>query len=108
MIYPFSQDIEFTRLTYPEDQRPRFIVDGRAIPIFDLSRDGMGVAPDEATARSRLVRGSIDFCGRTAVQVTGRVVRQDAKSQGLRLVTRIGNHVLDQERRRLSAQAASA
>lgn len=91
------------RLTYPEDRRPLFIVDGRAIPILDLSSDGMGLAPDDATARSKLVRGSIDFYGKPGVQVTGRVVRKGAQSLGLRLVTRIGNHLLEQERERLRA-----
>lgn len=94
---------EHKRLNYPDNRRPVFSIDGRSIPIRDLSSAGMGLEPDGAMASSRLVRGAIAFAGRPPVNVTGRVVRQDQRGMGLRLLTRIGNHVLDQERHRLSA-----
>lgn len=91
------------RVIYPLDQCPLLSVDGREIPIIDLSTAGMRLEPDEATACSRLVRGVIAFPGRPPVKVTGKVVRQDDAGLGLKLVTRIGNHILDNERLRLSA-----
>lgn len=91
------------RVIYPPGQCPLLTVDGRGIPIIDLSTDGMRLEPDAAMACSRLVRGVIAFSGRPPVKVTGKVVRQDDAGLGLKLVTRIGNHILDQERLRLSA-----
>lgn len=91
------------RVIYPLDQCPLLSVDGREIPIIDLSTAGMRLEPDAAMACPRLVRGVIAFPGRPPVKVTGKVVRQDDAGLGLKLVTRIGNRILDQERLRLSA-----
>jgi hypothetical protein len=63
----------------------------------------MRLEPDAAMAGSRIVRGVIAFSSRPPVKVTGKVVRQDDAGLGLKLVTRIGNHILDQERLRLRA-----
>jgi hypothetical protein len=91
------------RLSYPKAKRPMFAFEGRTIPVLDLSQTGIGLAFDETVGQSHLVRGAIVFNGLPAINVTGRVVRQDERGVGLRLVTRIGNHILDQERMRLSA-----
>lgn len=91
------------RVIYPLDRRPQLCIDGRTMSIFDLSTAGMRLEPDAAMARSRIVRGVIDFDGRPPVTVTGKVVRQDDSGMGLRLVTRIGDHILERERLRLSA-----
>ncbi len=91
------------RIVYPRHQRPRFTVDGRSIEVIDLSSAGMRLTADDALTRSRIVRGAITIGGRQPLPVTGRVVRQDDSGFGMRLVTRIGNHLLEQERRRLSA-----
>ncbi|MBC2710290.1 MAG: hypothetical protein HGJ94_04615, partial [Desulfosarcina sp.] len=98
-----SEKRQHHRVIYPLNQRPLLSIDNRTIPIFDLSTAGMRMGPDAALARSRIVRGVIAFAGRPAVNITGKVVRQDDRSLGLRLATRIGNHILDQERLRLSA-----
>jgi hypothetical protein len=90
------------RLIYPPDKRPLFSIGNRLIPILDLSSAGMRVVPDDAMARMRIVRGVIAFAEQPPIKVAGRVVRQDDSGLGLRLVTRIGNHVIDQERRRLN------
>jgi hypothetical protein len=91
------------RLIYPVDRRPLLSIDNRSIPILDLSTDGMRLADDPAMARMRIVRGEITFIDRPPVPVTGRVMRQDDHGIALRLVTRIGNHILDREWRRLCA-----
>jgi hypothetical protein len=91
------------RVIYPPDRCPLLSIDGREIPIIDLSTAGMRLKPDTAMACPRLVRGVIAFSGRPPVKVAGKVVRQDDDGLGLKLVTRIGNHILDQERLRLSA-----
>ncbi|WP_319409166.1 PilZ domain-containing protein [uncultured Desulfosarcina sp.] len=91
------------RVIYPLGQCPLLSIDGREIPIIDLSTAGMRLKPDAAVACSRLVRGVIAFSGRAPVQVTGKVVRKDDAGLGLKLVTRIGDHILNQERLRLSA-----
>jgi hypothetical protein len=91
------------RLVYPLDRRPVLSMDGRSIPILDLSPDGMCLKPDPDMLHPRIIRGEIAFAGRRAMPITGKVVRADDHGLGLRLVTRIGRHVLDQERLRLSA-----
>jgi tetratricopeptide (TPR) repeat protein len=91
------------RVDYPVDQRPLFSLDGRMIPILDLSTAGMRLEPDAAAVGSRIVRGVIAFPSRSPVKVTGKVVRQDGDGLGLKLVTRIGERILDQERLRLRA-----
>lgn len=91
------------RLAYPVDRRPVLSMDGRSIPIIDLSPDGMSLEPDPEMPHPRIVRGVITFAGRRAMPITGKVVRADDHGLGLRLVTRIGRHILDQERLRLSA-----
>jgi hypothetical protein len=100
---PTDERRQHHRLAYPLDQCPLLSIDGRTIPILDLSTTGMRLEPDAVMARSRIVRGVIAFSGRPPVEVTGKVVRQDDSGLGLKLVTRIGNHILDQERLRLSA-----
>jgi hypothetical protein len=90
------------RIAYPFGQGPAFSIEGRTIPVLDLSSAGMRLEPDDAMACQRIVRGAIAFGGRQPVPVTGKVVRQDDHGLGLKLVTRIGNHILDQERMRLS------
>ncbi|WP_372679008.1 PilZ domain-containing protein [Desulfosarcina sp.] len=91
------------RVSYPAGQCPWLSIDGRTIPVLDLSTVGMRLEPDAAMAGLRLVRGVITFPSRSPVKVTGKVVRQDDTGLGLKLVTRIGNHILDQERLRLGA-----
>ena len=91
------------RLYYPDAKRPMFSFDGRLIPVLDLSQAGIGLDSGAGVVQSRLVRGAIEFNGMPAMNVTGRVVRQDERRLALRLVTRIGNHILDRERMRLGA-----
>jgi hypothetical protein len=91
------------RVNYPVDQRPLLSIDGRTIPILDLSTAGMRLEPDAVAVDSRIVRGVIAFPCRLSVEITGKVVRQDDAGLGLKLVTRIGNRILDQERLRLRA-----
>lgn len=91
------------RLIYPADKRPLLTIDNRAIPVLDLSTDGMRLISDPALARMRIVRGEIAFTDQPPVPVTGKVIRQDDHGLALRLVTRIGNHILDREWRRLNA-----
>ena len=91
------------RLYYPDAKRPMFSFDGQLIPVLDLSQAGIGLDSGNGVVQSRLVRGAIEFNGMPAMNVTGRVVRQDERRLGLRLVTRIGNHILDRERMRLGA-----
>jgi hypothetical protein len=91
------------RITYPDSQRPMFSFEGRTIPVRDLSQTGMGIDADDEVGQANLVRGAIVFSGLPTMNVTGRVVRQDDQGLGLRLVTRIGNRILDQERMRLGA-----
>jgi hypothetical protein len=91
------------RVAYPQGGQPLLYVDGRAVPVLDLSTAGIRVAANDAIAGQSIVRGAIAFDGRQAVKVTGKVVRQDAWGTGVQLVTRIGNHIIDQERMRLSA-----
>jgi PilZ domain len=100
---PATERRRHRRLVYPLDQRPRFSIDGRSIPILDLSATGMRLEPDPDMARPRIVRGAIAFAGQRPLPITGKVVRGDDHGLGLRLVTHIGNHILDQERLRLSA-----
>jgi hypothetical protein len=82
--------------------RPLFSIDNRLIPILDLSSAGMRLGPDDALARMRIVRGIIAFADQPPIKVAGKVVRQDDSGLGLRLVTRIGNRILEKERRRLN------
>lgn len=100
---PDTERRQHHRVVYPLDQRPRFSVDGRTVPILDLSSAGMRLETDVAMADSRIVRGVIAFPHRSPVKITGKVVRQDDAGLGLKLVTRIGNRILDQERLRLRA-----
>ena len=92
---------EHERLHYPESLRPLFAIQGRTIPVLDLSHAGMGLAADDTMGQSHLVRGAIVFKGLPTMNVTGRVVRQGDRGLGLRLVTRIGKHILDRERMRV-------
>ena len=63
----------------------------------------MRLEPNAAMTDSCIVRGVITFHSRSPMKVTGKVVRQDDAGLGLKLVTRIGRRLLDQERMRLSA-----
>ena len=100
---PNSERRQHHRVIYPADQCPWLSIDGRMIFVLDLSTAGMRLKPDAVLAGRRIVRGVIDFPSRSPVKVTGKVVHQGDAGLGLKLVTRIGNHVLDQERLRLRA-----
>jgi len=91
------------RVIYPVDQCPLLSIDGLTIPVLDLSSAGMRLETDAAMAGSRIVRGVIVLPNRPPLKVTGKVVRQDDAGLGLKLVTRIGDRILDQERLRLRA-----
>lgn len=86
------------RLVYPDEMRPVLSIGNLRIPIRDLSPAGMRLAADPATVGSPIVRGVIDFDGHPPVKVTGKVVRRDGHDLGLRLVTRIGSRIIEQER----------
>ncbi len=100
---PVVERRQHRRLVYPPDRRPVLSIDGRSIPIHDLSTAGMCLEPGNEMAHPRVVRGAIDFGGCQPVKITGKVVRRDACGLGLKLLTHIGNHIFDQERLRLSA-----
>ena len=102
-VEPNAERRQHHRVIYPVDQCPLLSIDGRTIPILDLSTAGMRLEPDAAMVGSHIVRGVIAFPSRSPVKVTGKVVRQDDAGLGLKLVTRIGNRILDQERLRLRA-----
>ena len=102
-VEPNAERRQHHRVIYPADQCPLLSIDGRTIPILDLSTAGMRLEPDAAMVGSHIVRGAIAFPSRSPVKVTGKVVRQDDAGLGLKLVTRIGNRILDQERLRLRA-----
>ncbi|WP_213182084.1 PilZ domain-containing protein [Desulfosarcina cetonica] len=91
------------RISYPTHLRPVLSVDGRTVPIIDLSGSSMGLKTDGNYACPRIVRGMIDFPDRPSVNITGRVVRENGTTTGLKLVTRIGKHILNAEQRRLRA-----
>ncbi len=93
------------RLVYPAGEGPLLHVDGHDIAVLDMSRSGLRLGADADVKLSRFIRGSIVFAGRSQVAVTGKVVRRDVHGLGVKLVTRIGNHLLDQERERLGTQA---
>ena len=100
---PNAERRQHHRVIYSGDRCPRLSIDGRTFPILDLSSAGMRLEPDAAMVDLRLVRGVIAFPNRSPVKITGKVVRQDDAGMGLKLVTRIGNRILDQERLRLRA-----
>jgi hypothetical protein len=100
---PAAERRRHPRLIYPSDRRPLLSMGGRSIPISDLSTAGMRLETDHDMDAPRIVRGAITFAGQRPLPITGKVVRADEQGLGLRLVTRIGNHILEREHLRLSA-----
>jgi hypothetical protein len=98
---PGAERRRHPRVVYPPSQGPVLAIDGRAIPIFNASASGLCLAVDPTVAAMRIVRGEVSFPNQPSMKLTGRVVRQDDHGMGMRLVTRIGNFILDQERMRL-------
>ena len=91
------------RLAYPPGLGPFLAIDGQQVAVLDVSSSGLRLEPNDAMCGLRIVRGMVAFGGRQPIRVTGKVVRQDGSGLGLKLVTRIGDCILDQERQRLSA-----
>ena len=91
------------RLYYLDEACPIFTFEGEEIPVLDLSQSGMRLDLDSVVGKSNLVRGDLLFENLPSMKIAGRIVHQNEQGVGLRLVTRIGNHILDQERRRLCA-----
>ncbi|WP_155303249.1 PilZ domain-containing protein [Desulfosarcina widdelii] len=91
------------RVVYPPHCCPVLSMEGRSIPIIDMSTAGMRLSPDVAAPDLRIVRGMVVFDDGQPLSVTGKVVRQDDRGLGLKLVTRIGNRIIDRERMRLCA-----
>lgn len=91
------------RVVYPPHCCPVLSMEGRSIPIIDMSTAGLRLSPDVAAPDLRIVRGTVVFDNGQPLPVTGRVVRQDDRGLGLKLVTRIGDRILERERMRLCA-----
>jgi len=102
-VEPGSERRRHPRVVYPPHCCPVLSMEGRSIPIIDMSTAGMRLSPDVAAPDLRIVRGMVVFDDGQPLSVTGRVVRQDDRGLGLKLVTRIGNRIIDRERMRLSA-----
>lgn len=94
---------EHERLYYLDEVCPTFSFEGEEIPVLDLSQSGMRLDSDTIIGKSNLVRGELLFEDLPSMKIAGRIMHQNEQGVGLRLVTRIGNHILDQERRRLCA-----
>lgn len=91
------------RMTYPPGRYPILSVGGCSIPVLDVSSTGLRLMADGALAGQRIVRGALALGDGKAVNIAGKVVRNDDQGLGVKLVTRIGRCILDQERVRLSA-----
>ncbi|WP_319524885.1 PilZ domain-containing protein [uncultured Desulfosarcina sp.] len=102
-VDPGSERRQHHRVVYPPHCCPVLSMEGRSIPIIDMSTAGMRLSPDVATPDLRIVRGMVVFDDGQPLPVTGRVVRQDDRGLGLKLVTRIGDRILARERMRLCA-----
>ena len=99
---PAYEKRKHPRITYPNGAGPVFSTEGQFLPILDLSEVGMRLDGGGDVLRG-ILRGTIDFTDHPPVRVTGKVVRSDYSGTGLRLVTRLGNHILDREQSRISA-----
>jgi hypothetical protein len=102
-VDPDSERRRHPRIVYPPHRCPVLSMEGRSIPIIDMSTDGMRLSPDAAGTDLRIVRGMVVFEDGQPLSVAGRVVWKDERGLGLKLVTRIGNRIIDRERMRLCA-----
>ena len=91
------------RMAYPPGSYPVLSAGGRSIPVLDVSSAGLRLKADNALAGQRIVRGSLTLGDGQLVKVAGKVVRSDDRDMGVKLVTRIGRRLLDQERLRVNA-----
>lgn len=91
------------RVVYPLERCPKFSFAGQSISILDLSQAGMRLMADIGTEHLNIVRGVIAFSDQPAMPVTGKVVWEDELCLGLRLLTRISNRTLENERHLLNA-----
>jgi hypothetical protein len=90
------------RLAYPPGQGPLLAIDGQQVAVLDVSSCGMRLASSDSMCGQRIIRGRVAFGGKQSINVTGKVIHRDDSGLGLKLVTRIGDHILDKERLRLS------
>jgi len=102
-VGPDSERRRHPRVVYPPHCCPVLSIEGRSIPIIDMSTSGLRLSPDTLSTDLRIVRGTVLFDDGQPLSVAGRVVRQDDRGLGLKLVTRIGDRILDRERMRLCA-----
>jgi hypothetical protein len=102
-VSPSVERRRHDRLAYPPGGGPFLAIDGQQVAVLDVSSAGLRLEPNDAMHGRRIVRGTVAFGGRQPVKVTGKVVHQDDSGLGLKLVTRIGDRLLDRERQRLSA-----
>jgi hypothetical protein len=102
-VDPDSERRRHPRIVYPPHRCPVLSIEGRSIPIIDMSTAGLRLSPDAAATDLRIVRGAVVFDDGPPVSVAGRVVRRDDRGLGLKLATRIGNRILERERMRLCA-----
>lgn len=102
-VDPSAERRRHDRLAYLPGQGPLLAIDGQQVAVLDVSSSGMRVEPSDAICGQRIVRGRVAFGGKQSIDVTGKVIRRDDSGFGLKLVTRIGDHILDKERLRLSA-----
>jgi len=103
---PAETDVErrrFPRIAYPSDRFPVLTVGGRSIPVLDVSNAGLRLKAEDDPDGLHLVRGTMVLGDGQSVRVAGKVVRKDDEGLGVKLVTRIGQRILDQERLRLRA-----
>ena len=90
------------RMAYPPGNYPMLSVGGRSIPVLDVSSAGLRLRADNDLASQRIVRGCLTLGNGKLLKVAGKVVRNDERHLGVKLVTRIGRCILDQERMRIN------
>ena len=95
----FAERREFPRIRHRLSRRPRFVVEKEELEVLDISERGLRFAARADLNLQDWVRGTLVLSDEGTLDINGLVVRKDAHTVSLQLITTLPADILARERR---------
>lgn len=95
----FAERREFPRIRHRLNRRPRFVYQKEELEVLDISERGLRIENKADITLQEWVRGTLLFSDDGTLDINGLIVRKDAHTVSLQLITTIPADMLARERR---------
>jgi len=93
----FAERREFPRIRHRLNRRPRLVLEGDELEVLDISERGLRFENKADIRLQDWVRGTLVFSDGTTLDINGLVVRKQANTVSLQLITTIPTDMLARE-----------